>query len=220
MDGLHVDSVMKSFRNKKVLTDIYLSCQPGDIIGLLGRNGSGKSTLLKIIFGSLMADNKYIKIDSKVVSKPYENSNQVKYLPQDSYLPKDLTIEKIISLYDTEIGTSKLRNDPYINRFLKKRVRHLSGGEKRIIEILLIVYSSARYLLLDEPFNGVAPIYIDDIKSRIRGQSNTKGIILTDHDYRNIIDVSNRIILLSDGGIKEIKDLKELEYWGYVREAN
>ena len=218
MVGLHVDSVIKSFRNNNVLTDIYLSCKPGDIVGLLGRNGSGKSTLLKIIFGSLTADNKYIKVDSKVVSKLFENFNQIKYLPQDNFLPKDISIKKILSLYSDEIDATKLKNDPFTSRFLKKKVRQLSGGEKRIIEILLIVYSNARYLLLDEPFNGVAPINIEDIKRKIREQSKTKGIILTDHDYRNIIDVSNRIILLSDGGIKEIKDHKELEYWGYISE--
>lgn len=220
MVGLHVDSVIKSFRNNNVLTDIYLSCKPGDIVGLLGRNGSGKSTLLKIIFGSLTADNKYIKVDSKVVSKLFENFNQIKYLPQDNFLPKDISIEKILSLYSDEIDATKLKNDPFTSRFLKKKVRQLSGGEKRIIEILLIVYSKARYLLLDEPFNGVAPINIEDIKRKIREQSKTKGIILTDHDYRNIIDVSNRIILLSDGGLKEIKGHKELEYWGYISATN
>lgn len=83
-----------------------------------------------------------------------------------------------------------------------------------------MVYSNSRYILLDEPFNGVAPKNIEDIKSRIREQSKMKGIILTDHDYRNIIDVSDRIIFLYDGGTKEVKSLDELKYWGYVPEIN
>ncbi len=203
-----------------VLSDIFLSCKPGEIVGLLGRNGSGKSTLLKVIFGSVIAENKYITIDSKRVTKPFENFNQVRYLPQDNYLPKDISIDRIISLFGNNLDVVMLRNDPFISRFLQKNARQLSGGEKRIIEILLVLYSKARYILLDEPFNGVAPINIEDIKSRIREQSKTKGIILTDHDYRNIIDASNRIILLYDGGTKEIKNLNELKQWGYVPEIN
>ena len=218
MVGLHIDSVNKSYRGQLVLSDIYLSCKPGEIVGLLGRNGSGKSTLLKIIFGSVIAENSYIKIDSKRVTKPFENFNKVRYLPQDSYLPKDVSIYRIIRLFGKNLDEKKMRNDPLISGFLQKTVRQLSGGEKRIIEILLMIYSKSPYILLDEPFNGVAPKNIEVIKSRIREQSKIKGIILTDHDYRNIVDVSTRILLLFDGGIKEINNLDELKHWGYVPE--
>ena len=218
MVGLHIDSVNKSYRGQLVLSDIYLSCKPGEIVGLLGRNGSGKSTLLKIIFGSVIAENSYIKIDSKRVTKPFENFNKVRYLPQDSYLPKDVSIYRIIRLFGKNLDEKKMRNDPLISGFLQKTIRQLSGGEKRIVEILLMIYSKSPYILLDEPFNGVAPKNIEVIKSRIREQSKTKGIILTDHDYRNIVDVSTRILLLFDGGIKEMSNIDELKHWGYVPE--
>jgi len=218
MVGLHIDSVNKSYRGKLVLSDIYLSCKPGEIVGLLGRNGSGKSTLLKIIFGSVRAENSYIKIDSKRVTKPFENFNKVRYLPQDNYLPKDISLYKIIRLFGNSLNEQMIRNDPLISGILQKTVRQLSGGEKRIIEILLMIYSRSPYILLDEPFNGVAPKNIEEIKSRIRKQSKTKGIILTDHDYRNIVDVSTRILLLFDGGIKKISNMDELKHWGYVPE--
>ena len=220
MVGLHVDSVNKSYRGQMVLSDIYLSCIPGEIVGLLGRNGSGKSTLLKIIFGSVIAENRFITIDSERVTKPFENFNKVRYLPQDSYLPKDVSIGRIIRLFGDYLDATKMRNDPFISEFLQKTSSQLSGGEKRIIEILLMVYSNSRYILLDEPFKGVAPKNVEDIKSRIREQSKMKGIILTDHDYRNIIDVSDRIIFLYDGGTKEVKSLDELKYWGYVPDIN
>ncbi len=216
MVGIHIDSVNKSYRGQLVLSDIYLSCKPGEIVGLLGRNGSGKSTLMKIIFGSVIAENSYIKIDSKRVTKPFENFNKVKYLPQDSYLPKDVSIYKIIRLFGKNLDEKKMRNDPLNSGFLQKTIRQLSGGEKRIVEILLMIYSKSPYILLDEPFNGVAPKNIKEIKSRIREQSKTKGIILTDHDYRNIVDVSTRILLLFDGGIKEMSNIDELKHWGYV----
>ena len=216
MVGIHIDSVNKSYRGQLVLSDIYLSCKPGEIVGLLGRNGSGKSTLMKIIFGSVIAENSYIKIDSKRVTKPFENFNKVRYLPQDSYLPKDVSIYKIIRLFGKNLDEKKMRNDPLNSGFLQKTIRQLSGGEKRIVEILLMIYSKSPYILLDEPFNGVAPKNIKEIKSRIREQSKTKGIILTDHDYRNIVDVSTRILLLFDGGIKEMSNIDELKHWGYV----
>jgi len=216
MVGLHIDSVNKSYRGQLVLSDIYLSCKPGEIVGLLGRNGSGKSTLLKIIFGSVTAENSYIKIDSKRVTKPFENFNKVRYLPQDNYLPKDVSIYKIIRLFGNRLDEEMMRNDPLISGYLQKTTRHLSGGEKRIVEILLMIYSKSPYILLDEPFNGVAPKNIEEIKSRIREQSKIKGIILTDHDYRDIVDVSTRILLLFDGGIKEIDNIDELQHWGYV----
>lgn len=220
MVGLYIDSINKSYRGQMVLSDIFLSCKPGEIIGLLGRNGSGKSTLLKIIFGSVKAENSFIKIDSKQVTKPFENFNKVKYLPQDSYLPKDVSMDRIIRLFGNNLDVIKMRNDPLISGFLQKTARQLSGGERRIVEILLMVYSDARYILLDEPFNGLAPKNIEEIKTRIRELSKNKGIILTDHDYRNIVDVSNRIIFLYDGGTKEIGNIEELKQWGYIPEKN
>ena len=120
MVGLHVDSVNKSYGGKIVLSDIYLSCKPGEIVGLLGRNGSGKSTLMKIIFGSVIAENRFIKIDSERVSKPFENFNKVRYLPQDSYLPKDISIDKVVRLFGDNLDVTKVRNDPFISEFLHK----------------------------------------------------------------------------------------------------
>ena len=96
---LEIDSVVKSFDLHVVLTDIYLKCQTGDIIGMLGRNGTGKSTLMKILFGTLSADRAFIRIDGKVYDQPYKTINEICYLPQDSFLPKHMTIEKTIELY-------------------------------------------------------------------------------------------------------------------------
>lgn len=102
---------------------------------------------------------------------------------------------------------------------LDKKSKQLSGGEKRLLEILLIVYANSIYTLIDEPFNGVAPIYKEEIKKLIKEQSCNKGFIITDHDYRNIFDVATRIVIMYDGGIKEIKSKDELKYWGYIPET-
>src|SRR5690606_24138319 len=97
MSSLHVDSVMKNYGKRQLLTDIYLNCHQGEIIGLLGRNGCGKSTLLEIIFGSKSADGKFIKIDEKIIENLSDGHNLIKFLPQDSFLPNHLKVDKIIS---------------------------------------------------------------------------------------------------------------------------
>jgi len=218
MSKLHVDSVIKTFGTNQVLTDIFISCETGEIVGLLGKNGTGKSTLLKIILGALNADRKFVKVNDKVISSIYENRNLINYLPQNNFLPNHLTVKKIISTFCDNQNAEKVSKHHLIVDLLDKKSNQLSGGEKRIIEILLIIYSEAKFILIDEPFNGVAPIYREEIKALIKEESKHKGFIITDHDYRNIIDLSTRLVLLRDGGTKLIKNPKELEYWGYIPE--
>ena len=216
MNRLYVDSVMKAFDTKQVLTDVYLTCEPGEIVGLLGRNGSGKSTLLKIIFGSLKADQKYIKVDNTQIFRLYDSSKLITYLPQDNFLPGHVRIKTIISAYCNRENAVILKKLSQLKPLLNRKARNLSSGEKRFVEILLIIHSDAKYILIDEPFNGVAPLYIDYIKQLIGEQAVNKGFIITDHDYRNILDVASKIILLHDGGTREITDREELVQWGYV----
>ena len=100
MNGLQVDSVVKSFNTQKILTDIFISCKKGEIIGLLGRNGSGKSTLLKIIFGLLRADYKFVKVDNKIIYHTiFKSSQLIKYFPQNSFLPGHIKIRTIANLF-------------------------------------------------------------------------------------------------------------------------
>ena len=102
---------------------------------------------------------------------------------------------------------------------LSRRSRQLSGGEKRLVEIFMIIYSDAKFILIDEPFNGVAPVYKDEIKKLIISESAHKGFIVSDHDYRNVLDVATKIVLLYDGGTKTIKNAAELRLFGYVPDS-
>ena len=213
---LEIDSVVKSFDMHVVLTDIYLKCRTGDIIGMLGRNGTGKSTLMKIVFGTLQADTKFIRIDGKVYNQPYKTINEICYLPQDSFLPKHLSIEKTIELY---LGKNQVQNfleDPILKKLNTSKISYLSGGELRYLEIKLLLHTDCKFILLDEPFNGVSPILVGEIKKLILKTSEFKGIILTDHDYRNVLNVANRFCMIYDGGIKRIDDKDELVRWGYI----
>lgn len=219
MIGLHVDSVVKHFGLRLILNDVFVSCQPGEIIGLLGRNGSGKSSLLQIIFGSLNAENKFVKIGEKHIHSLSDNRDLLHYLPQDNFLPSHVKIKNIISSFCIRPKALLLFENDFIKPLLNKKSGQLSGGERRIIEIYLLVYSEASYLLFDEPFNGIAPLHKEMIKDLIKEHSHHKGFIVTDHDYRNILDISTSVILIHDGNTKRINERQELIDWGYLPES-
>jgi ABC-type multidrug transport system ATPase subunit len=216
MDCLQADSIVKNYGTLRVLSDIHISCKSGEVVGLVGRNGSGKSTLLKIIFGSLGADQKYVKANETQIVTLADSIKQIKYLPQDNFLPKNYKIEKLLRLFKGSLNLKELCSDPLVSGLLDRKPGQLSGGERRLVEILIIIYSKAGYLLLDEPFNGIAPIHKERIKTLIKEKATDKGIIITDHDYKNVLEVSNRIVMIYDGGTRNIKDPKELELWGYL----
>ena len=216
---LEIDSVQKSFGQNRVLTDVYLRCETGDIVGLLGRNGSGKSTFLKILFGTLSADQKFIRIDGRIFHRPYQTAGEICYLPQDPFLPQDMQLETVVKLYLPAKQAALFFDDPLLRNLNVSRVSRLSGGEQRYAEIKLLLNSNAKFILLDEPFNGIAPILVESLKDMIRRHAQHKGIILTDHDYRNVIDVANRHYLFADGGLKPIRDKEDLVIRGYMSPA-
>lgn len=215
---LEIDSVLKSFDDRQVLNDVYLKCQTGEIIGMLGRNGSGKSTLLQIIFGTLTAE-KFVRIDGRVRERPYKMANEVCYLPQHDFLPKHMTVAKVVGLYLGQNKVDGFLNDDLLGSCKESRIYVLSGGESRYLEIKLLLSTQAKFVLLDEPFNGVAPVMVATLKELIRNGAQTKGIILTDHDYRNVLDVATRCCLIHNGCIRQVADKTDLVKWGYISEA-
>ena len=216
MNNLHVDSVRKSYRDKLILTDIFLSCKQGEIVGLIGRNGSGKSTLLKIIFGIENAENKFIRVNKKILQSFKESSKVINYLPQNDFLPKGFKIKTIINLFLPVNKRARLKENVFIKPLLQKKYQVLSGGEKRILEILLLLNSEADFVLLDEPFNGVSPIVREQIIKYITDEKPNKGFIITDHDYENVMRVSDKILFLKNAGLKKITDKMELIQHGYL----
>ena len=102
------------------------------------------------------------------------NKNKIGYLPQNNFLPSHLQIKKIVDLFCKPPQTNSLKNNPHVKPFLHRKSNELSGGERRMIEILLILNSRAEYILIDEPFNGVEPLYKEEIKNNIQKHSHTK----------------------------------------------
>lgn len=214
---LEVDSVQKQYNGKIIISDVYLKCETNDVVGILGRNGSGKSTLLKIIFGIEAADFKFVRVDGIVKANTSALINQISYLPQDNFIPNSLSIKKAIALSIAKDKIAHFSADDMIQSMLTKKIKHLSGGELRYLEIKLILYNDSKFVLLDEPYNGLSPIMIDKINNLIIEKASVKGIVITDHNYENVIKVSTKLALMKEGKMFHLKNKEELVERGYLR---
>ncbi len=121
-------------------------------------------------------------------------------------------------MFDYSVNESEFFNDDILSKVYNTKIGNLSGGESRYLEVKLILGLDTQFIFLDEPFNGMSPIHIDIIKDLIRQKSSKKGIVLTDHDYRNVLDIANKYMILFDGGIKVLKSKEDFIYWGYLPE--
>lgn len=219
MNTLEVDSVRLSFSTfsseQRILTDCYLKCVSGEIVGVLGRNGCGKSSLFRVIFGSLKPANKFIRINGEVCQQPFKKK-LVGYIPQDNIFPKEFTVNKLLKFLFDKKGQVAIRGFQRIESMENTKIRNLSGGELKYLAVLTMLHMDHPFILLDEPFSGVEPIYQKEIQTLLRSNPRKKGILLTDHNYRNILEVSDRVCLLREGVLKQVVDFSELEFFGYV----
>lgn len=216
---LKVDSVQLSFNDRKILQGVYLECCRGQIVGLLGRNGSGKSSLLKVIFGTLTPSYKYVSIDNRFIDKGYIG-NRIAYLPQHNYLPRGIKIKSLARVLVDPPAWDEFAELPIYQDHCHKTAGELSGGELRILETLLILYNKAGFILLDEPFTHISPVQAEFFKPLLKSCAQRKGIIITDHQYDNVLDVSHKVMILEDGYINPINHVDELVTYHYLSGIN
>lgn len=221
MSELIVNKISKKFKETVVLSNTSLRIKTGEILGIFGRNGCGKSTLLKILFGVLPADYQEIIIDNEHFN-PSSNikSMTISYLPQDSFLPNNLTVRDVIPMYYKDGNDqNKIFYDPRIAKFERQRIGTLSLGERRYFEILLISRLPHKFVMLDEPFSMVEPLFQDSIKELLSELKKEKGIVITDHYYRNVLEVLDRKMIIKDGKAIEIENGIDLIENGYLPES-
>lgn len=218
MNLLEVTNLNKSYRKKVILKDISLKCKTGEIIGVFGRNGTGKSTFLKLIFGTVKADAIQIKINSKtIVPKEIIPSKQIAYLPQDTFLPKEKTIREIIPMFfPNGDDQDKIFYAPKISSFEKTKAGKLSLGQLRYFELLIIGNLDHSFMMLDEPFSMIEPLYKDVIKKLLLNLRETKGIILTDHYYNDVLEITDRNFVIKDAEKIEIMSKDDLIKYEYL----
>jgi ABC-type multidrug transport system ATPase subunit len=213
---LEIDSVILNFGEKRILSDIYLKCKTGEVVGILGRNGSGKTTLLRIIFGELETNNKSVRINGQVISETYKSEGLIKFLPQFNFLLPSISVKQLFKNFKIDFDDfGKLF--PEFKKYYKGRVTELSGGERRIVEIYIILAGASMFCLLDEPFTHIMPIHIETVKHLIEREKHKKGIILIDHQYENVIDTCNRIYIINNGKTNEVLNESDFQRFGYLK---
>lgn len=216
MHKLEVDSVFLEYGHRRILSDIYLKCITGEIVGLLGRNGNGKTSLMNIIYGNLSPNSKSVRFDDVTELKAYQKPALLLYLPQFNFIPKQLTLKRLFSDFNIDFLSFVKRFPQFSNRS-NMCFSNLSGGEKRIIELYLIIKSETKFVMLDEPFSHLSPIQIESIKDLINEEKQHKGFLITDHMYQHVIDISDQIYVLANGKTYQTKELKEIEFLGYAK---
>ncbi len=218
MNLLEVTNLNKSYGNKVILKNMTLTCKTGEILGVFGRNGTGKSTLLKLLFGTVKADSILIRINSETISqKNIIPSKKIAYLPQDTFLPKEQKVRTIIPLFfPNGDDQNKIFYSPQVSNFEKIKVGQLSLGQLRYLELLILGNLKHPFLMLDEPFSMIEPIYKDVIKNLLLKLKESKGIILTDHYYNDVLQVTDRNFIIKDGKKIEIKNKEDLITYKYL----
>lgn len=214
MNSLEIDSVLANYDGRTILQDIYLKCDQNEIVGLLGRNGCGKSTLLKIIFGSLQPEHKTLRINQQWVPQGYRNQ-KVTMLPQSGMIPPGISLQRALDLFQIKTDIIKTYA-PQLITLLNHRPDQLSGGELRLIELLLILFCRSQFCLLDEPFSGMSPVTIEHVIEIMTDVKKTKGILITDHLHRYITSCSDRMYVMISGRIQQISNASELVELGYL----
>lgn len=210
---LEIDSVELQFGGRVIISSCYLKIETGKITALLGRNGCGKSCLMRIICGDLNAQNSSIRINS--VFQLRLNHTQICYSPQYVSLPKNLTLKRIFDDYNVDFDLFCSHFPEFVDHKYKK-VKNISGGEQRIVNIYIVLKANTKFVMLDEPFSQIMPIHISKIKELIKEAATTKGLLITDHIYQNVLDIKDKLYLMSDTAIHYAKSEDDISRYGYL----
>jgi lipopolysaccharide export system ATP-binding protein len=212
---LVASSLAKSYKGREVVRDVSISIEQGQIVGLLGPNGAGKTTCFYMIVGLVHADSGSVKLGKHdLTDLPIHQraSYGLSYLPQESSIFRTLTVEQnILAILETRKDLSRserhLKLESLLDEFNIGHIRlnkgqSLSGGERRRTEIARTLATDPKFVLLDEPFAGVDPISVSDIKQIIKHlKSRGIGVLLTDHNVRETLDICENAYIVSEGKI-------------------
>jgi ABC-type multidrug transport system ATPase subunit len=217
MNTLELDSLYLEFGLHRVLSNVYMTCTTGQIVGLLGRNGSGKSCLMQVVFGTMTAESKSVRFNKIPLIEDYLKKQLIAYLPQSDLLPPFISFEKALALYG--LDDEKIVDEfPELKECLKRESSEVSGGQRRLFEVLLVLYSKHPFCILDEPFSGLMPVHVEKLKAIFESEKSRKGIMITDHLHWHIRDIADALYVLADGKTYKIIDEEGLIELGYLNE--
>ena len=215
MTTLSANNLAKAYKGKRVVEDVSLKIESGQIVGLLGPNGAGKTTCFYMIVGFVKADNGSITIgDVDLTPMPMHQraKSGLGYLPQEASVFRKLTVaQNLMAILETRAELSKAERKEKLESLLQEfNITHirdsqgmaLSGGERRRVEIARALAAEPSFILLDEPFAGVDPISVNDIKAIVNHlKSKGIGVLITDHNVRETLDICDKAYIVNAGHI-------------------
>lgn len=223
MHSLKVEKLEKNIKKTKIINEVSLEVKSGEIVGLLGPNGAGKTTTFYMICGLIPPTKGSIYLDNQDLTfMPLHERSKlgIGYLPQESSVFKDLSVEDNLMLAaeivyknqeEREKRVEELLNLLNIEPIRQRKGLSLSGGERRRCEIARSLVMRPKFLLLDEPFAGVDPIAVADIQSIVRDLVDLNiGILITDHNVRETLDICDRAYVIKDGSLLASGDSEEV----------
>jgi len=212
--GLRIEHLRKSYRKKAVIRDFSMRLDRGEVVALLGPNGSGKTTTFYSVAGLVTPEGGTVKIDGKdVTTLPMYRRAQlgIGYLPQEMSIFRGLSVQdNIAAILDIAVSDRHKRRqrlEELLSEFSIEHLRRapamaLSGGERRRVEIARCLAADPKYLLLDEPFAGVDPISVGDIRHLVADLKNRGiGVLITDHNVRETLEIVDRAYILNEGKV-------------------
>ncbi len=215
MASLFANNLAKSYKKRKVVIDVSLTVSSGQIVGLLGPNGAGKTTCFYMIAGLVAADNGNVLIDDlDITHLPIHGRARagIGYLPQEASIFRKLSVaDNIMAILETRKDLNRkqrltkmesLMEEFHITHIRDSLGMSLSGGERRRVEIARALATDPKFILLDEPFAGVDPISVSDIKEIVRHlKTRGIGVLITDHNVRETLDICETAYIVSEGRI-------------------
>ena len=212
---LSAQNLAKNFKGRDVVKDVSIEICQSQIVGLLGPNGAGKTTCFYMIVGLIQADSGRVLLDQKDMTQlPIHDRARhgLSYLPQESSIFRNLTVEEnVLAILQARQELSREQTEEKLEQLLEEfsieHIRHskgmsLSGGERRRTEIARTLATDPKFILLDEPFAGVDPISVSDIKTIINQlKERGIGILLTDHNVRETLDICEKAYIVSEGHV-------------------
>ena len=222
MSKLVANNLKKAFKKTLIIKGVSLTVKRGEVVGLLGPNGAGKTTSFYLICGLLKPDEGEVRLDNKdITNLPLHKKARlgIGYLPQESSVFRDLSVEDNLYIIAEEYYDKDKQREVVedllekfnIEPIRKRKGINLSGGERRRVEIARALVPQPKFLFLDEPFAGVDPINVNDIKHLVEFLAKENiGVIITDHNVRETLSICHRAYVLKDGMILTEGDAKHI----------
>ncbi|MBO9539870.1 Lipopolysaccharide export system ATP-binding protein LptB [compost metagenome] len=211
---IETKNLIKTYRQRRVVNDVSINVNRGEVVGLLGPNGAGKTTTFYMVTGLVRPNEGAITLDGEDVSQlpmHLRARKGIGYLAQEPSVFRKLTVEQNLLAVWELLGIKKaqqkerleeLLDEFHIQKIRKSKGMQLSGGERRRVEIARAMATNPSFLLLDEPFSGIDPLSISDIQKMIRQLKNRNiGILITDHNVRDTLAITDRAYILAEGRI-------------------